>query len=83
MTRLYKNGIGTALVTARQAAKTAVLRGITGDHFEQYYAPVCRRLHRDNRIGRFLFAYIAVLKQHPRLLRPYLQAAKAENASSP
>lgn len=78
VTRLYKNGIGTALVTARQAARTAVLRGITGDHFEQYYAPVCRRIRRDNRVGRLLFAYIAVLKRYPRLIRPYLQAVEAE-----
>ncbi|MFN3477257.1 MAG: hypothetical protein ACK4Z6_06865, partial [Candidatus Methylomirabilales bacterium] len=80
VTRLYKNGIGTALVTARQAAKTAVLRGITGDHFEQYYAPVCRRIRRDNRVGRLLFASITVLKRHPRLIRPYLQAVEAEQA---
>lgn len=82
VTRLYKNGIGTALMTARQAAKTAVLRGITGDHFEQYYAPVCRRIRRDNRVGRLLFAAIAVLNRCPRLLRLYLEAAKAEQEPS-
>jgi flavin-dependent dehydrogenase len=51
-TRLYKNGIGSALATARQAAWTAVTHGCRAADFARHYLPVCRAIDRDNRIGK-------------------------------
>jgi flavin-dependent dehydrogenase len=55
-TRLYKDGIGSAFATARQAAWTALHDGISARAFAQGYAPVCRAIERDNRVGRLLFS---------------------------
>jgi len=56
VTRLYKDGIGAAYRTAKAAATTALLQGVSADSFSRFYGPCCRRIDRDNRIGRFLFA---------------------------
>ncbi|MFH1003810.1 MAG: FAD-dependent oxidoreductase, partial [Chloroflexota bacterium] len=55
VSRLYKDGIGSALLTARQAARTVVHHGLSRRDFVRYYRPLCRRLDRDNRWGRWLF----------------------------
>ena len=56
VSRLYKDGIGSAQLTAREAAHTAVFHGISRHAFERYYHPFCNRINWDNRWGRFLFA---------------------------
>lgn len=56
VTRLYKDGIGAAYRTAKAAAATAVLEGISSGDFEKHYEPVCRSINRDNFIGRVIFA---------------------------
>jgi NADH dehydrogenase len=53
--RLYKDGIGSSLMEARIAAYTAVYRSVSRRHFERYYSPFCRTMHRNNMWGRFLF----------------------------
>ncbi|MBI2832427.1 MAG: FAD-dependent oxidoreductase [Chloroflexi bacterium] len=55
VTRLYKDGIGSSLLTARQAARTAVSHGISRQDFEHHYKPFCNSIERDNRWGRILF----------------------------
>ncbi len=55
VSRLYKDGIGSALVTAREAARAAVFHGISRQSFRRYYRPLCRRIGRDNRWGQLLF----------------------------
>lgn len=62
-TRLYKNGIGSALVTAQRAAWTAVNRGCTRADFLASYVPLCRAIDQDNRIGRLLFLEVPMLKR--------------------
>lgn len=54
-TRLYKDGIGSSLLTAREAARTIVYHGLSRTDFEYHYEPFCRAIHRDNRWGRLLF----------------------------
>ena len=54
VTRLFKDGIGTAFHTARAAARTAVLHGVSERAFRRHYHPLCRRLSRDNGYGRLL-----------------------------
>ncbi len=56
VTRLYKDGIGSAYVTARQAVWTAFHAGISAQAFARGYAPLCRAIAYDNRIGQLLFA---------------------------
>ncbi len=56
VTRLYKDGIGSAYQTAWQAARTAFEVGISEQAFARGYAPLCRSIARDNRIGKLLFA---------------------------
>jgi NADH dehydrogenase len=56
--RLYKDGIGSALLTAREAARTAVFHGISRQDFEHHYQPLCRGIERDNWWGRLLFSMI-------------------------
>jgi len=56
VTRLYKDGIGSAYVTAEAAARAAFTHGVSKGDFSQGYAPVCRRIAHDNRYGRVLIA---------------------------
>ena len=56
VSRLYKDGLGSSLLTAREAARTAVVAGISRRDWERQYRPFCRRIDRDNRWGRLVFA---------------------------
>ncbi len=56
VSRLYKDGIGSSLLTAREAARTIVHHGLSRQNFERYYQTFCRRIDRDNRWGRRLFS---------------------------
>jgi flavin-dependent dehydrogenase len=55
VTRLYKDGIGSALHTAQRAAHVALEHGIAGRDFERHYRPMVRAIERDNRYGYWLF----------------------------
>jgi flavin-dependent dehydrogenase len=68
ISRLYKDGIGAAYVTAKSCAVTAIFLGVSGQVFADHYGPVCQRIDQDNRIGRLIFA-ITMLYQKVRLLR--------------
>ena len=67
-TRLFKDGIGAAYRTAKAAAKTVVFHGVDADSFRQYYAPLCRKISNDNRVGKFVFS-VASLVQKARFAR--------------
>ena len=83
ITRLYKNGIGTALRTARQAAYTALLHGIDADAFAAGYGPLCQEIAWDNRAGRFLFAFTHIFQHSRELTMPHLHSIAAEQALPP
>ncbi len=55
VTRLYKDGIGAAYRTAKSAATTSVLHGVSADDFEKHYYPTCRKIENDNSIGKMMF----------------------------
>jgi flavin-dependent dehydrogenase len=55
VTRLYKDGIGSALRTAQCVAHVVLNHGITRRDFERHYRPVVRSIDRDNRYGYWLF----------------------------
>jgi flavin-dependent dehydrogenase len=67
-TRLFKDGIGAAYRTSKAAAKTAVFHGVGAKDFERHYAPLCRKIDHDNRVGKFIFK-IAGLVQKARFAR--------------
>lgn len=54
-TRLYKDGIGSALHTARRAAHVVLEHGVARRDFILHYHPVVRAIERDNRYGDWLF----------------------------
>ncbi|MBI2849636.1 MAG: FAD-dependent oxidoreductase [Chloroflexi bacterium] len=56
VTRLYKDGIGSSLLTAREAARNLAYHGLSGRDFRRYYQPLCRRMGGDNQWGKLLFS---------------------------
>ena len=53
--KLYKNGIGAAFLTAKAAARIAIFEGISKKSFKKYFEPICTNIHRDNNIGKIIF----------------------------
>jgi flavin-dependent dehydrogenase len=83
VTRLYKNGIGSALHTAQRAAHTILLHGVGADDFGRHYRPLCREIELDNHAGRFLFAFSRVFRRYRLLTLPHLHSVIAERALPP
>ena len=69
--RLYKDGIGSACRTAKAAASTALLHGISKADFEAQFLPTCKSIEKDNFIGRFVFG-VTHHVQHTRFAREAL-----------
>ena len=69
--RLYKDGIGSAYRTAKAAASTALLHGISKADFEAQFLPTCKAIEKDNLIGRFVFGATHYV-QHIRFAREAL-----------
>lgn len=68
VTRLYKDGIGASFRTAKAAATTAVIQGISADAFRKSYEPTCGAIAADNAIGHGMFA-VSHLFKHVRFTR--------------
>ncbi|MCX5998892.1 MAG: FAD-dependent oxidoreductase, partial [Chloroflexi bacterium] len=56
VSKLYQDGLTSSLLTARQAAHTAVYHGIARQDFARHYQPVFHGVDRDNLWGRMLFS---------------------------
>lgn len=78
VTRLYKDGIGAAFRTAKAAAETALLFGVSEGDFRRHYRPICRAIEADNRMGRAIFAGTIVFKKLRFARRAVLHMASAE-----
>lgn len=63
VTRLYKDGIGSAYRTAKAAANTAVFHGIAATDFVQHYQPVLDDIEADNRLGKWVFVCTSLLQK--------------------
>ncbi len=61
--KLYKNGIGSAYITAKAAAKTAIFEGISEKDFKKSYQKVCDDLNLDNNIGKGIFALTTIIQK--------------------
>lgn len=83
VSRLYKDGIGSAFLTAQAAARTAIQHGVGPADWAAGYAPTCRAIERDNGFGRRLFALWSGLQHSPRLERALLRVIGAEAALPP
>lgn len=83
ITRLYKNGIGTALRMARHAAYTAICEGVSREAFLSHYGPYCRDLWWDNLAGRMLFQFTYLFQFAGWFAQPHLLAIEAEQAMPP
>jgi flavin-dependent dehydrogenase len=81
VTRLYKDGIGTAYRTAKAAARTAVFGGVSAKDFEKHYLPVCSKITRDNRFGSLLFALVNLIKHLAPVLRGTMAMAAREQTT--
>ncbi len=61
--KLYKNGIGAAYVTAKAAARTVVFNGFSKNDFHKSFEPVCKALNRDNALGKLIFLVTTVIQK--------------------
>lgn len=69
VTRLYKDGIGSAYRTAKAAAVTSVFEGLSEKDFERTYWPACRYLSVDNKVGKIVFGVTQLIQKHKFLRR--------------
>lgn len=83
VTRLYKDGIGSAFLTAQRAAQVALKLGVSQDAFRQGYAPLCHGIRQDNRIGRMLFDVWERTQKSRRVRQALLHALATEETLPP
>jgi flavin-dependent dehydrogenase len=83
VTRLYKDGIGAAYRTAKAAATTAVLQGISAESFAEHYHPACRRIENDNLIGKFVFFVTGQIQRRRFTRRAVLRMTETEQTADP
>jgi flavin-dependent dehydrogenase len=82
VTRLYKDGIGAAYRTAKSAATTAVLQGISAWDFEEHYWPACRKINTDNMIGQAMFLVTRIIQGQQIARRAVLRMTSEEQKSA-
>lgn len=78
VSRLYKDGIGSAFQTSQAAARSAVFHGVGARDFAAGYAPTCQAIQRDNGYGRLLFGFWGWSHRSPRLGQALLQTLQQE-----
>lgn len=83
VSRLYKDGIGSAFTTAQKAMEAVVRVGISRHAFRKAYAPFCRQIARDNVYGRILFRLWFFTLRIPLLTHGWVRAIQMENESPP
>ena len=81
-TRLYKDGIGAAYRTAKAAARTAVFHGVSAADFREYYAPLCRKIDRDNQVGKLVFWFGGLIQRAGFARRGVLHMLEVEQAQT-
>jgi flavin-dependent dehydrogenase len=80
--KLYKNGIGAAYVTAKAAATTALFNGVSAKDFEKNYLPACRSLHFDNSVGKIVFLVTKMIKTNSLLKRGVVKTVIKEQSKA-
>jgi flavin-dependent dehydrogenase len=75
VSRYYKNGIGSAFITAEHAAR-AILAGVDARTLRKHYVAPCRkRFYQDNRIGKVLFKMNDIIVRSPFHASTHLECA--------
>lgn len=80
--KLYKNGIGSAYITGKAAARTAIFNGISEEDFRKHYQPVCKDLNFDNSIGKGIFALTTIIQKSEILKRGLYSTVVSEQKKS-
>ena len=80
VSRLYKDGIGSAYRTAKAAAQTAFMAGISKRDFHKYYRPLCDAVANDNRFGKVVFTVTSLIKKMPFLRFGVMRMTNGEQA---
>ena len=78
VTRLYKDGIGSAFYSAKSAMQAALKIGISKGVFKKHYAPYCQRITWDNRYGNLLYKLWKITLNTPRFLEAWIRTLRAE-----
>jgi len=78
VTRLYKDGVGAAFRTAKAAAETSLIHGISESQFERHYLPACRAITTDNRYGHVIFAFMGIFRRSRFARKVVLRMAASE-----
>jgi len=83
VSRLFKDGIGSAFFTANTAMQVAISDGVTQDAFRKGYLPYCRRIAADNLYGRLLYWLWEITLKTPFLLDVWTRAVWSEKELPP
>jgi len=65
VTRLYKDGIGTAYRAAKTAAATVLLDGVSSTDFRRRYRSFCQDVTADNHFGELIFFLTRFIQMTP------------------
>jgi flavin-dependent dehydrogenase len=76
--RLYKDGIGSAYRTAKAAALTALLDGVSARSFSRRFQRTCRSIRFDNAVGRVVFFIAGMQRKRHRDCRGILRMVRLE-----
>jgi len=82
MTRLNKDGIGSAYRVAKTAAVTALFRGISSDDFRRGYRPIYQSINHDNAFGRTLYRIVNLIKKNRFLTRAVMRVVRSEQQNT-
>ena len=80
VSRLYKDGIGSAYRMAKSAAQTVFMTGISRRDFHRHYRPTCDAVVNDNRFGKGVFTATNLIKRSPFLRRGVMRMTNGEQA---
>lgn len=83
VSRLYKDGILSAYLTASALADCLLDAGIDKESLKRGYWPAVRRFSRDNTFGRFVFLFNQITFTSPILSRVLYQAMITERKTKP
>lgn len=81
VSRLYKDGLGSAYRTSKAAAKTAVFHGVAASDFEAHFWPECHALIVDNAIAKMVFAVTMLIQKVRFVRRGVVRMTAIEQAS--
>ncbi len=80
VTRLYKDGLGSAYYTAKAAAATALFHGVAASDFQRHFWPTYRAIALDNRFGWLIFQLVERIKSSGLLVEGALEMAAREQS---